>query len=465
MGIGSWFKRVWRAAGSSQGPGTAVRSFGWGPLPARKGTRELYRMYSENPWLFAVHNRLARERASGTKLEVFSGPEDDPTRQAVLPGDPRHEVLDVWARPVRLANGRLLTTLQRIKMLALFWELSGEAYLLKQRGRSPGPGQLGRVTGLVPCSPLWVISTPTVAEPRYLVQASPDKPAREIDPWDVIPLDEPDPLNPFGRGAGRGATYADELDTDEGCSAAARAVVANMGRPSGVLVLDLATQEQLEQQRVKWAERFGGPARAGQVELARGKAATWIPLSVDELFSNALEARKFFRDTFIQTAGLSGELFGVLDGATRDSAYVARYHMALGAIVPWCAVVADGLQTYLVPEFAEAGPAYIGFKSPVPEDKEFKARLLSIAPTAFRGRDARQLGDFAPDPELDELPLTHGPALATPSQLPTTPGEKRKRGDGRALTAGDPPWAAEGEKPISAMALACAATSRVGSKP
>ena len=83
----------------------------------------------------------------------------------------------------------------------------------------------------------------------------------------------------------------------------------------------------------------------------------------------------------------------------------------------------DAQQAHLVPEF-EGDPenACLGFTSPVPDDKDLQVRLLATSPGAFRGRDARQVGGFAPDPELDEKVLTSAPQASTPTQLPKPPG-------------------------------------------
>jgi hypothetical protein len=99
-------------------------------------------------------------------------------------------------------------------------------------------------------------------------------------------------------------------------------------------------------------------------------------------------------------------------------------------VIPWLDALVDALQTHLVPEFADPSRFWLGYESPLPEDEDFKARVMSIAPSAFRVKDARELAGVAadPDPEFAETVLASNPATATPTQLPPTPDERRKRG-------------------------------------
>ena len=442
MGIGSWMRGLFRARGSSSGPGgTVVSYWGFGGCGPRRGTPELFRAYRESPWLFAVENRLANERANATKLRLFDGPEDDEVRAQIGREDARYELLRVWRRPTRVATGQIITVRQRVKLLALWFGLAGEGFLVKQRDP-----RTKRVVGLVPLSPLWVLSTPTVRAPYYVVQVSAEKPPQRIAPHDVIPFVDLDAENPYGRGVGVGMTLADEIDTDEGAAKLAKAELHNMGMPAGMMVLDGASQEDVEKTRSRWLERHQGPEKAGQIEFARGKAS-FIPLTRSQLFGQSVEQRKFLRDMFIQTHGISPEIFGVLDGSTRDSAYVAYYHLALGALVPWAEVVCDALNAHLVPDFAELEDCCASYVSPIPEDRELKLRCIATAPGAFRGRDARQIGGFAPDSELDDVVLSQNAATATPSQIPPGPANGR---------LGDPQWA---------LALDRGAMSAVRSKP
>jgi hypothetical protein len=243
-------------------------------------------------------------------------------------------------------------------------------------------------------------------------------------------------------------SLGDEIDTDEGAARMCKAELLNMGMPTGMMLFEVQSATEVDRIKQDWKERYGGPEKAGQIHIAgtgRGKA-TWFPFSREKLFGETVEQRKFLRDMFIQVHGISPELFGVLDGSTRDSAYVANLHLALGALVPWCELLCDVYQAHLLPDFADPERVFTDFVSPVPEDRDLKLRCVATAPSAFRVADVRAIGGFVPDAELGPEQLGEGPQAATPTQLPRQPGAKA-----RLL---DPEWA---------RALASTATSVVRS--
>lgn len=419
--MGIWARMTGRPQARALAPsGTMVASLGFGIGPTtRRGTREIFAAYRTHPWLFAISNRLAHERATAARrnLVAWDGPEDDLSRSQIGRDDPRYEIMRLLRRPLRVATGQIMTARARLKALALWYGLAGEAYIAKIRSE-----QTGRVVGLAPVSPLWVLSTPTEASPHYVVQVDGASAPRQVSPADMIPIVDPDAENPYGRGIGVGATLGDELDTDEGAAQMGRAVLANFGSPSGLVVVEGVEKDELPRLKASWQERFSGPARAGQIEFARGKA-TFVPISSSIKDSQLIEVRRFLRDTFAQAHGISPEIIGILDGSTRDSTYVAYYHLALGALVPWLEVLSDALQAHLVPEFGDDPESLcVGYTSPIPEDRELQLRCLATAPGAFRGADARRVGGFAPDAELGAQPLGRDPQIATPTQLPRGPG-------------------------------------------
>ncbi len=413
------FDRVRRFFGSSRDVGgpTIVMSYGIGGASARRGTREVFAAYRTSPWFWLTNNRLAHERATATRkhLLLFDGPEDDPNRARIDRTDPRYEIMRVVRRPVQL-NGRTLTPRQRNKAISLWRSLAGEAYLYKIRSAITG-----LPVSLAPISPLWVQRIPTRVAPTYEVQVDPDSPARIIQPRDIIPIVDPDAESCYGRGLGPGVTLADEIDTDEGAGQMGRAVLANFGQPSGLVVIEGANEKSLTVTQAMWKEKFGGPAKAGQVAFAGGKA-TFLPVNSSIKDSQLIEVRRFLRDLFCHVNGISPEVLGILEGSTRDSVFTSRDTFTLGAIIPWLEEFSDALDTHLVPEFATEEELCFGYSSPRPEDRDLQVRVMAVAPGAFKGRDARRVGGFDPDPSLDDKPLGTEAQRATPTQLPKNPG-------------------------------------------
>jgi len=423
MGFWGRLASAFRPAASSRAPGGSTLISSWGgvvPL-LQRGTPEAFKAYALSPFFRMVSQRLASERAAAQRkcTVLFDGPDDDQSRQQLGRDDPRYDVIRALRCPVRLASGQVITPHMRRRLTALYYGLAGEAYEGKLRDRVTG-----RVVALVPFSPLWVMSTPTNREPWYLIQTGAESPPKKIPASEVIPYVDMDPTDPLGRGIGASLSQAQEIDTDDGAAEMMRAVLENQGTPQGALLIEGASPEAVSVARANWRERFGGPSRSGQVEIMGGKAQ-WIPFTQREVFTQSIEVRKFLRDSFCHVNGISPELFGITEGGTRDSAWVANTNFALGALVPWLELATDQQQAHLVPDFAPSSEdACLGYTSPVPDDRDLQVRLMATAPSAFRGRDARRAGGFAPDPELDERVLGSEPQRSTPTQLPKTPSSR-----------------------------------------
>lgn len=420
--MGFWTKIAapFRARGATREPGGPSVIASWGSvLPfLSRGTAEAFTAYAQSPFFRMVHQRLASSRAAAQMrcTVLFDGPEDDQLREQIGRDDSRYDVMRALRRPVLLANGTKITQYKRARLTALYYGLAGEAY----EGKLRDP-KTGRVVALVPFSPQWVMAIPSRESPYYLIQTDMATPPKRIAPSEVIPYIDMDPSDPIGRGIGASLSQAQEIDTDDGAAEMMRAVLENQGTPQGVLLFESATPKQLDEAKARWQERFSGASRAGQVEMLGGKAQ-WIPLTRGQVFAESIEVRKFLRDSLCHMNGFSPELFGVTEGGTRDSSWVAMTHFAKAVLEPWLMLTTDAQQAHLVPDF-DADPENLcaGFTSPVPDDLDLQVRLLATAPGAFRGRDARRIGGFAPDLELDERVLTSAPTIATPTQLPKPP--------------------------------------------
>ena len=446
-----------RPRGSSQRPNIEIPGAKYARLGGdystapRRGTQELFQLYRSSPWMHAVENTLANGCATATKLRLFDGPNDDDQRVRIGRDDPRYAFMRAWRRPVRLGNGRLMSTRMRNKLLALWYWMAGEAFLVKLRLGGPG----GLVIGYVPVSPLWMLSLPTRLQPYYTMQMDAAIPALTLAPEDVVPIIDPDVVNPCGRGVGVAASLDDELDTYEHAAKLLRARFLNHGAPDGLIVLEGASSVQAEKTREAWHRRHGGADQAGQLEFVTGKA-DFIDLSADLGRGNVLACSDHERNTIIQVHGISPELFGILEGSTRDSVDAAEYHKALHVEVPWLETVADALQAHAAGDFASAnGEIWVGYQNPIPEDRQLKLKAIATAPSAFRVRDVREVGGFAPDAERDDLPLTEKAIQAGPTNLPDGKPGPTARKNGRQNGHADPAWTAS---------LAVTPTSVVGSE-
>jgi hypothetical protein len=101
--------------------------------------------------------------------------------------------------------------------------------------------------GAEPC-PSWVKEGPTFTSDQYKIQIG----GKDVDVpgSEIIAFNEPDPANPYWRGAGVAEALADELDTDEFAAKFTKSFFFNRARPDLVIFrkdLDREEAKRLEQ--------------------------------------------------------------------------------------------------------------------------------------------------------------------------------------------------------------------------
>jgi hypothetical protein len=159
-----------------------------------------------------------------------------------------------------------------------------------------------------------------------------------------------------------------------------------------------------------------------------------MELNVQRLDTNfddmqLVELRRFLRDTIVQTFSVPPEIFGILENSNRATIDAAYYLLAKGALFPRIRTIAGELQVKLVPEFG-AG-LHLGFRNPIPEDRDFQLRGVSVSPSAFSRGELRDLLGFLPGDDAD-APLASAEIVSEPTNLP--PGK-----------GGDPAWTEQRE--------------------
>lgn len=413
MGIASWWRGLW-APKAMLPAGGGLLLTGTAQTPPRRGTIELQQTYRKSPWLHVVVSTIGEKCSAATRaLRLYDGPEYAQNREMLRPGDSRLDLLEVLRRP---AGG--VTAANRWKLCRSWRALCGEFGLVKQRGPSVG-GRLGRVTGLVPIAPQWIASVPSEGDPYFTIRIG--TLSERVHLVDFVWCVDPDPINPWGRGVGHGESLSDELNADEGAAKMIAAWFANGGMPDVIVSLKGANKDALKDAEDKWHQRHRGARKAHQSHFTNGEVEV---NRLDTTFKDQelVALREYEARSIIQTFAISPEVFGILDGSTRNSIDAAYYHFSLSVLAPWLDTLCDLFQEELVPEFG--GGCWLGYERSdvVPDDRDLKLRAIAVNPGAFRVKDLREAGGFVPDRERGDE-LLQGEPTATPTQLPGNAGE------------------------------------------
>ena len=402
-----------------------------GQLP-KKGTRELYAMYSTSARLRSAVQRLARD-VSSVPIEFLAAatptgqreiaeyksltgvhskelrrkrhkmrkdllssgdfkpvPETHPAYQFIKAGNPK-------------LNGRQSRFIQQVMKI-----LKGDTYAIKVRG---GPG--GKVPiRWYPIPGYWVIMSPTSARPFHRCQWGTwycDVPEEDMMWWT-----DPDPLNPYGRGTGVGESLAVNLETEHAAAVHMNRTLRNGANPSQMITVKGANRIQLREMEQRWMERHLGLDRAGRPHFTGAEVDV---KSLESTFRDLelIKLREFEKDTIAEVIHIPKELDGNLSAANRAAAGAVRWFYLEFTVTPNVEdELVDWNQTIEVEFNGEVVADYEPF---VPADDDRIQSVMTAFPQAFRVNEARELAGFDEDPDRGEQYLSPMPVAAPPGGL------------------------------------------------
>jgi phage portal protein BeeE len=376
--------------------------------PPPRGTLEFLRAYNEMPWLRAVLHRVAGGVASArlhtyaVRRKVGLGPKRYVLERGLAhigSWEGRRKELNKLARAGELIeieenplidlmhkpNARFIGLVHR-KLTQVYADLVGEAYWMYERGA------LGEISGIWNVPPNWVRNIPTPAQPYYILQGYGG--VAYVPPSEILMFREPDPVNPFGRGAGTARALSDELETDEYAAKHTRQFFFSGARPDYFVIADGANRPELTRLQQRWMERAAGFWRAWQpmflntqVQVQKMEAQTFREMQFTDL-------RRFERDTIIQTFGVPPEILGIIETSNRATIDAADYLMARHVISPRLEINRETIQEWLVPLFDER--LILEYDSPVSEDKSFQLEARKAQPGTVHVDEWRETQGLEP---------------------------------------------------------------------
>lgn len=386
--------------------------------PPKLGTRGLEQMYNQSPWLRAVTAKIAGS-ISRTEWQLFvmrASPEGRAiktgaaqvknwrARQKLLNVPEaqqieQHPFLDLFGFGNEYMDGATL-----IKLIQIHLETVGETFIVKERAKN------GQLTGLWPVPPHWINDTPKPNKPSFEI-LTPDGRPYEIPMTEVVWISEPDPSNPFGRGAGRGRALADELETDEYASQHTKSWFYNRAVPELIISAAGLRKEDTARMEERWMESVRGFLKAYKPHfLNREIKVTQLSTSFNDM--QLVELRRFERDTIMQVYGVPPEILGVLENSNRATIEAAEFFYAKHTLVPRIEILREAFQNHIIPEYDDR--IVLHYDSPVEEDREFQLEVAKAAPWARTTNEWRTLSGLEPidDEQADVLP-PRGPDSVT----------------------------------------------------
>jgi HK97 family phage portal protein len=465
LGNPNWGQPGWLPAQGSNAPGntagevfsdptvTNTRGFLAGAVPygypPMRGSRELLRTATRNPWIFAVTTKISTAMAavhwrtlaaydeqgnpSPTKARAYrsarrqmmsqcSGARDHHRCQKRLKklrakmgieevvNYPLTELLE-HPNPTMTGYDLMEFTQRQI-------ELVGEAFWIIERNEFTGlPSRLW------PAPNYWVIRTPSPLYPYFDVFYNGLR--TQVPEHDMVWMKRFDPENPYARGTWAGFALGDEIDTDQLAGKVAKQVFENNSTPAGIISME-ADSDSMEEAREDWEENNRGVLSAFRVAWLNAKAK-FIQLTPNFADQGILELRKAKRDDFRGIYSVPPELVGITETSNRSTIEAAQTIFAVNALVPrlewWQAFYAHRL----VPEYDKFAQGVIfEYESPVPEDREFNLTVMLGCKQAFSLNTWREAADQPPIDGFDDifpLPSTVAPFATDIDDITAGPPE------------------------------------------
>lgn len=231
-----------------------------------------------------------------------------------------------------------------------------------------------------------------------------DKIKETYDADEIVHFKIPNPNNPY-RGKSAVEAAAESIDTDN------YAVEANKGLFKRGLITNFVlstenklTNEQLSQLRAELRANYGGAANAYKAMILSGglKPETIQMSNKDVEF---IKQQEWLRDKIMSIFGNNRAVLGITDDVNRANAEATILAWKRTTVKSEMKAITDTLNEFFVPRFGTN--LIIGFKDPVPEDREGKISESTqlVDKKIITQNEARELLGYDPikDPDADLL--------------------------------------------------------------
>jgi len=391
------------------------RFAGWGWIGPTRNSRQWLEEFGQNPLLFTVVHRIAMD-IGGTPWSVYKL--NSKNRRIRTEVEFEHPLVQLLAEPNAWQTGEEL-----MYLIAAALDLPGETFLLMLRGGD------GKPVKLLPLPAYWVLDLPRCGRPFYVVDINGVQ--ELVPPSEVIWLQNPNPLNPYGRGLGTAAALDTTIEQHKQGNLWNLNFLRRSARPDIVIsVPEEMDEDACERAREKWLANHQGADNSWAPHFMNSdfKAQILTQTAKDMDFVALLRNA---RDTVYQLFGVPPEILGIVENSNRATADAAMYIYGMLTLTPRLRRIRGGLQRRLVPLFGDR-LLVLDFESPVRETMEFKLRMAGEVITRSLGTrdEARAIIDMAPlgGEKGDELlQPVNVVAFGQDGSMVTGPNQSQKR--------------------------------------
>ena len=287
----------------------------WSQAPT-SASRDLLELFHTSPRLDPV--RIIANKCASTELYLYDK-NDFRKNKSKAEVIEKHEIYELLENPCP-ADRDLTGWTVRYFVFACY-TLVGEAYLLKVRDPS------GKVIGLQPVAPSWVIQQPTVNQRFWEIYPFGTAGGNSIfvPVEDVISFKDIDLNDPYGRGRGTSEAIGDEIQSDEYASKYAKNLFFNDATPSAIIYAPQGDKDTADQIKQSWLQKMAGYRHAKEPMVLTGEGSKFEKISQSPTELDFVESRKYLRDSANEHFHIPPEIMGILQNSNRSTIDSAEY--------------------------------------------------------------------------------------------------------------------------------------------
>ena len=283
-------------------------------------------------------------------------------------------IYDLWENPM---PDHLEVDMQSVLYLtSAYYEILGECFWLIDKD------ERGRPAGIFIIPPLWVLLTPTQAEPYFRIQPLGNTAYKyfNADSQDVVWFKSPDLNNPYGRGRGHAEPMGDAIDTHEYSEKYAKRLFYNDATPPLILEMPGISAEAAKEFKENWMQRFGGMLNAYKPGVVSQKDFKVHQLATNPKEMDFVESRKYLVQASNEHWCVPPEMRGNLQNSNRATIDSAYYLWTKNVVSKRLRLFASAINTQLIPMF-DKNLKFV-YDEIVPEDNETKMKIANDGLTA-----------------------------------------------------------------------------------
>lgn len=367
--------------------------------PPKMSSTDLLKLFHENPRLDGA--RVIAQKCASTELYLYDR-KDYRTNKDKSEKISDHELYDLLDNPCPTFRDITGWTIRYFVFAC--YVLVGEAYLLKVR--SPQE----KVIALLPLSPSWVVTTPTVNNEYWEVYpyGTTAGNAIRVPVEDVICFKDIDLLDPYGRGRGTSESIGDEIQSDEYAAKYAKNLFFNDATPSAIIYAPKGNKDTADQIKQSWLSKMAGLNHAKEPMVLTGDGSKFEKIASTPQELDFVESRKFLRDSANEHFHIPPEIMGILQNSNRSTIDSAFYLLNKNVLADYLRMYERVMNTQLLWEDFDKDRVYIlHHENTVEEDIEQKLRIVNegVSRGVLTVNDWRLAMGYQPDEKNGDVYL------------------------------------------------------------